>query len=339
MVLVACNNSTEQVTIKANKYVSVSGVSSGGFMSAQMLVAYSNDIQGAGLFASGPYFCTRGTIVTTADCMTTGLSVYTDQLLLAAEGFETLGLIDSLSNIKNANVYLYSGQKDWVVWTGIVKKNEEFFRKLGANIKTEYSIEAEHSYPTDFYGNKCTKLGSPYISNCNFKGAKFAMEHILDVELKPKIDIKPENLKSFNQDKYNPGVTSSFGKTGYIYVPDGCKTKDCDLHVAFHGCSQSIGEIGLDYVKSTGYLGLAEANDFIVLFPQVKVSSIYPYNPKGCWDWWGYSEVVPTPVDWTFPTKVGTQSKAIYRMIKDLQAGTFETDASFEYDGPQALSY
>lgn len=339
LTFVACNNSTDLRSIKANNEVSVSGVSSGGFMSAQMLVAYSGDIQGAGLFASGPYFCTRGTIMTTADCMTTGVSIYTDQLLLAAAGFETLGLIDPLSNIKNSNVYIFSGQKDWVVWTEVVKKNEEFFRKLGANIKADYSVLAEHSFPTDSFGNKCDTLGSPYINNCNFKGAKLALEHILNKELDPKVDIKEQNLLSFNQDKYNPGITSSFGKTGYIYVPDGCKNKACTLHVAFHGCSQTIGDIGLDYVKSTGYLGIAEANDFIVLFPQVKTSSIYPYNPKGCWDWWGYSEVIPFPVDYTFPTNVGTQMKAVYRMIKDLQSGNFKTDAVFQYEGPHVSSY
>ena len=54
--------------------------------------------------------------------------------------------------------------------------------------------------------------------------------------------------------------------SGMIYVPDSCKNKKCDLHIAFHGCDQTVPDIGLDYVYGTGFLGLAEANDFIVLF-------------------------------------------------------------------------
>lgn len=216
-----CANSTDFESIKASTEVTVSGVSSGGFMSAQMLVAFSNDIKGAGLFASGPWFCTRGTMLTVADCMTTALSIYTDQLLLAAEGFQELGLIDKLSNIKDARVYLWSGTKDYVVWQDVVKKNEDFFRKLGAHIETEYSLNAEHSFPTDFFGNKCGHLGSPFINNCNYKGSKTALEFIMDTSLQPKVDIKDENLKSFSQSKYKSGISSSFGDTGYIYVPDG----------------------------------------------------------------------------------------------------------------------
>lgn len=274
-------NSTELLGIKASTEVTVSGVSSGGFMSAQMLVAYSRDIKGAGMFASGPYFCTRGTMLTVADCMTTAVSIYVDQLLLAANGFQALGLIDNLSNIADSKVYIYSGNKDYVVWTEVVKKNEEFFRKLGADIQTEYSIGAEHSFPTDFFGNPCAKLGSPFINNCAYTGAKVALEHIMDVSLKPKIDYKEENLKSFSQSKYISGISSSMSSSGYIYTPDGCKNKECPLHVAFHGCAQTIGDIGLDYIKGTGFLGLAESNDIIILFPQVKRSNLYPFNPEG----------------------------------------------------------
>jgi poly(3-hydroxybutyrate) depolymerase len=213
-------NNTQILATKASSDVTVSGVSSGGFMSAQMLVAYSNDIKGAGLFASGPYFCTRGTMMTVVDCMTTGLSIVTDQLLLAAEGFQTLGMIDNLSNIKNSKVYLFSGTKDKVVWTPVVKKNEDFFRKLGAEIHADYAIGAEHCFPTDYFGNKCDKLGAPFINNCDFKGSKHALDHIMAAELQQQVDHKDSNLLSFDQSRYNPGMTSSFGDTGYIYIPD-----------------------------------------------------------------------------------------------------------------------
>ena len=43
--------------------ISVSGISSGGFMAHQFHVAHSEHIVGAGIVAGGPYFCARGNIV------------------------------------------------------------------------------------------------------------------------------------------------------------------------------------------------------------------------------------------------------------------------------------
>ena len=37
--------------------VTVSGMSSGGFMATQMYVIYSELFQGAGIVAGGPYYC------------------------------------------------------------------------------------------------------------------------------------------------------------------------------------------------------------------------------------------------------------------------------------------
>jgi hypothetical protein len=27
----------------------------------------------------------------------------------------------------------------------------------------------------------------------------------------------------------------------------------------------------------------------VLLYPQATTSGLIPYNPKGCWDWWGYT--------------------------------------------------
>lgn len=43
--------------------ISVSGVSSGGFMAHQFHVAHSKDIIGAGIMAGGPYYCTKGDVM------------------------------------------------------------------------------------------------------------------------------------------------------------------------------------------------------------------------------------------------------------------------------------
>lgn len=44
----------------------------------------------------------------------------------------------------------------------------------------------------------------------------------------------------------------------------------------------------LKFAMLSGYIELAENNDLIVLFPQTWITTEnYPYNPKGCWDWFG----------------------------------------------------
>jgi len=228
-------NSTDLSWFKTSSSVSVSGISSGGAMAVQMVVAHSSIISGAGIFAAPPYFCARGILQTALDCMTTGFSVYPTQLKLAAEGYEALGLIDKLSNLIKSKIYFFSGKRDSVVWSGIVKKSQKFFEKLGADVKTEYDISAEHTFPTDFFGNACSKLKTPYIGNCDYDGAKHSLEHILDRTLEPKVDYKDENLYTFSQEKYKIGLAHSLGESGLIYVPDNCKENECDLHIAFHG--------------------------------------------------------------------------------------------------------
>lgn len=57
----------------------------------------------------------------------------------------------------------------------------------------------------------------------------------------------------------------------------------CPVHVAFHGCSQSSGQVGDTFAQHAGYNGWAEANGIIVLYPQARANLL---NPKACFDWW-----------------------------------------------------
>ena len=72
-------------------------------------------------------------------------------------------------------------------------------------------------------------------------------------------------------------------------MPKSCAKDRCRVHVAFHGCRQGVAQIGDRYYTSTGYNEIADTNAMIVLYPQVQASEPIPYNPKGCWDFWGYS--------------------------------------------------
>lgn len=63
----------------------------------------------------------------------------------------------------------------------------------------------------------------------------------------------------------------------------------CKLHIAFHGCLQGYHYISNVFAMFAGYNGIAEINNIIVLYPQVKNSTL---NPKGCWDWYNYNYIL-----------------------------------------------
>lgn len=46
----------------------------------------------------------------------------------------------------------------------------------------------------------------------------------------------------------------------------------------------------LKFVMNAGYIDYAEKNNLMILFPQTWITEEnYPYNPKGCWDWFGWT--------------------------------------------------
>jgi len=50
----------------------------------------------------------------------------------------------------------------------------------------------------------------------------------------------------------------------------------------------------------------------------VAPSSPFPYNPRGCWDFWGYSSADPFHPD--FYTRDGAQVRAVRGMLDRLAA-------------------
>lgn len=221
----AATNSTVLLNSWGGPKVTVSGFSSGGAMAGQMAVAHSKLIDGAGVLSAPPYFCTRGNIFTSLDCTTTGMLIEADDLITEAQNFEDQGLIDDLYYLRNKKIYIFSGMMDSIVWHTSVQNTEEFFKKLGANVQSNYLTFAEHSFPTSFRGNGCFFLGRPFISNCGFHGSERILEHILDKPLKPRVEPNMDNLKSFDQRKYQIGFRHSLAPHGSVYVPENCQNK------------------------------------------------------------------------------------------------------------------
>ncbi|KAL0214356.1 hypothetical protein P9112_006540 [Eukaryota sp. TZLM1-RC] len=316
----ALNHSTISLkSISSSSHVTVSGLSAGAFMSTQFHVAYSKTIKGMGSFSGGPYFCSNSNVVTaTTSCMTSPYLISVTELIGATTYARTLLSIDSTSNLKSAKVYIYSPKDDSTVVQGVSKKLHTYYEHYVGknNIKTVFGNRGEHAFPTDNYGSSCLLNQSPYINNCDYDGAKDVLQWLIGGLPSSRAEFNDSNLYYFSQSSFMPGGVStaslSFAPNGMVYVPSQCKNnKKCKLHVVFHGCHQGMTELGETFVRHTGYCQWGEAAGIILLFPQIQKSSVVPYNPKGCWDWFGYTGP-------SFACKLGPQMQAVRSMVESI---------------------
>jgi len=300
--------------------VSVSGLSSGGFMAVQYHVAYSSEVMGSGTFAGGPYYCAQAQLSNAFTQCMYGIMLDVNKLISITKSLPHKD-IDDIVNLTNARVFLYSGARDSVVYPSVMKGLDTYYKAFtdSKNIKTSFNIQSEHCQPTDNFGNACTTKGTPYINNCNYDGAGDALQWIYGT-LTPKVTPIKNNMLQLDQSKFiPPGYTTSslsVYKYAYAYIPTGCKGNmlsegKCKLHIAFHGCIQTIADIGDKFYMNAGYNGWAEANNIVVLYPQAAKSSFMPTNPNGCWDWWGY-------VSYNYAYKDGPQMQMVRNMAHSL---------------------
>ena len=312
----------------------VSGLSSGGFMAAQFAVAYSATVAGAGIIAGGPYFCSGQPgrfpyipYLTNAltTCMNPGESQVAppvaSELLRAANDFARASLIDDTANLKRQRVYLFSGTKDRTVTRPVVEQVSQFYQLAGtpaAQIRFVDNVGAGHAILTDSNADKpCAVTESPFINDCDYVQARDILQHLYP-DLQPSSGTLTGKVIAFNQRSFIQNAYSSMNNTGYAYIPKACDSESCRVHVVFHGCLQTTQAIGDRFYTGTGYNQVADANKIIVLYPQAEPSPVYPYNPKGCWDFWGYTSI--NPIDPDFYRKSGTQMEAVKGMLDRLAA-------------------
>ncbi len=310
------------------KQTSVSGLSSGGFMAAQFEVAYSRSLIGAGIVAGGPFFCAGSSSYSsylqnaTTICMKPlGPGPNTNRLYAHAQAFAQQGTIDPLAGLRQHRVYLFSGLNDMTVRTRVVDQTRRFLALAGipaGNIAYIKSSAAGHAWITDNPGDTvCTITAPPYINNCGTEQSHELLKHIYG-KLKPPARTLSGPIVAFNQREFIHGPRTSMSDTGYAYIPTTCKTLTCKVHIALHGCQQGSTVIGDRFYSGTGYNEIADTNRIIVLYPQVQPSNPVPYNPIGCWDFWGYSST--DQLHPNFYGKDAPQLRAIAEMLQRLGA-------------------
>lgn len=334
---IACSNQQTQTKTEALPALAatldgttVSGLSSGAYMAGQFQLAYSKIVSGAAIVAGGPYGCAESAFSgivpdigvqflsaarAASGCMLDTLSLYgvPDPKALASRAKELAeaGRIGPIADVTTDRIYIFSGTQDQVVKPRIVGTAVDFYRDLGvpaANIKAITDIPAGHAILTMDKGGSCSVNAVPYIVDCDYDQVGAIFRQLYQDAKVPSgpasgrfIDFKQE---VFAKDLENAGLTS----TAVVYVPKACDPGGCHVHVAFHGCQQNRNSVQQAFIRDTGYARWADANNVIVLFPEVRKSAL---NPLGCWDWWGY-----TGRDYL--TRDAPQIKAVRRMLDRL---------------------
>jgi len=286
--------------------ITVSGVSSGGYMAVQMHVAYSDRVSGAGALAAGPYYCAAGSLWT---AWNTCMSGSPPASKADAERFAREGRIDPLANLAGAPVWLFSGTRDRTVIPAVVQALAKQYALFGAKLALVQDRAAGHAMVTEHAGAACDATEPPFINDCDYDAAGEILRHLLGSLSPPS---GGGQIIEFEQDEFGAGRAISMAKIGFAYVPQNCATGKCRVHVAFHGCRQGGEEIGDRFVREAGYNRWAASNRLIVLYPQVVArTASWTFNPRGCWDWWGYTGAA-------YATKDAPQMRAVLAMVERL---------------------
>ena len=299
---------------------SVSGFSSGAFMAGQFAVAYSSIVKGVGMIAGGPYYCTGEPASepplhnALTRCMNPDFA-RTDppdavSLWASTRRFSQDGLIDDTAHLARQRVYLFNGAHDKILTSAVTDQAHHFYDLAGAlSITYVNHARAGHGMVTDRPSdNDCGASYQPFFNNCGIPLAR----NILAAVYGPMAPASAETngkVLEFSQRRFAKAA-SGLATTGYVFVPKACEPGGCRVHVAFHGCWQSARAVGDHFYRHAGYNGTAATNRIIVLYPQIAASNT-PYNPAGCWDYWGYTNP-------DYYTRRGIQLAAVRAMLKRL---------------------
>ena len=284
-------------------------------MAVQMHVAYSRIVKGAAVIAGGPYYCAQASVFTAYyNCMEPGYFTPLPAIALLeteTESSGAAGQIDPPSSLAGSRAWLFTGTRDRTVASSVVDALGAYYAAFKVQTTVVRDKPAGHAMVTEGFGNRCDTTGAPYINDCHYDAAGEMLRFLLGPLSSPA---PPSgSLIKFDQKRYAGGdaYAMSLADEGFVYIPKSCETERCRIHVAFHGCRQNIGALGEAFVREAGYNRWAESNRLIVLYPQTIARYLWTFNPRGCWDWWGYTGS-------GYATKDGAQMRAVMAMVQRL---------------------
>lgn len=343
--------SLPSLPVRPDAQNSISGLSSGAFMTVQLHIAHSASFIGAGVIAGGPYRAAqtfRAAPTVPMSCILNSLYVAMTPLTQATAPDVTKLLaqvratedIDDLAHIRDARMYIFTGLCDQVVNQYAVRSTKAFYEGLGVapeNLMFVDDVKAGHSIITmNPEDSPLDANRPPYINRGDFIQSHQILDHLYGGlgPVHPAAQKAQGHLMRFEQAEFTQvgHDRACMAEFGYVYVPSTVTPERParGVHIALHGCKQGYAYVdfvngkadirnqppyGQRYMRTTGYLEWAEANNLIVLFPQADGGdSNRVQNPDGCWDWWGYSaEDLDNP---DYYTKNAVQIRAIHGMLE-----------------------
>ncbi len=295
--------------------ITVSGVSAGGFMAIQSHVAFADKIAGAGVVAAGPYHCAQGDVqVALSTCMT-GRGLAIEPLVDFTREAAAAGYIAPLAELDSAKVWIFHSPADSVVAPAAGEALRDFYRTFVAadRVVVVDDVESAHGWPTLDAGAACEEPGGDYINDCDYDTAGAILQHLYgDLDARAT-HARPGNFVEADLSAYFDSG-SHVAKSGYMYIPDVCRknARDCALHIVFHGCVQGAEFVNQRFAAQAGFNEWAESNKLVIVYPQIEKSL---FNPKGCWDWWGYT-------DEDYDLRSGQQVAGVGALIDAYASGT-----------------
>jgi poly(3-hydroxybutyrate) depolymerase len=261
--------------------------------------------------AGGPYYCGEGSIVGFEAC---DLGIGLPALEQQAVNWAQQGKIDPVADLAGKPVYTYHGTLDPVVNDEISDAGIAFYQHFGATTTYHNWDAAGHSWVTPYGPVACPLTSAPFMNNCGDDPEWEMLTAWLGSVNQPNTGTPQGTLIHFNQDAYVPGgwgPALSMDDTGQVYVPATCAAgAACKLVVALHGCLSGQYLLGDEFAEWGNLDTYADTNNLVVLYPQA-IADTLPYNPEGCWDWWGYDGS-------NYAVKSAPQMRAITAMVHAL---------------------
>ncbi|MDQ8024287.1 MAG: PHB depolymerase family esterase [Moraxellaceae bacterium] len=335
--------------------ITVSGLSSGGAMAMQLAVAYSGRVEGVGLFAAPPYACADGSVWWALNqCMLTGLGPFfgfmygsisewgglplsAERMADKARRWAGEGKLDPVAKLATQKVWSYRGLADSTVGDNAYAAIRGFYKGFGNTVQEVPDANRRnvpHAIPTASDGLDVCTVDAPgdekvFLASCRFDGAGAMLKSLLrrgqdTAALKPGTPVAG-SFVAFEQKRYlpaAPGGVLSMADTARAYVPARCRDGSgtaCKLHVALHGCRQGADANYKLFTERAGYNEWAETLGLVILYPRaIATGGATSANPRGCWDWWGYSGNQPLN---SYAWKQAPQMRAVMCMADALKTG------------------
>lgn len=294
----------------ATEKISISGVSSGGYMAEQFAIAHSDLVFGLGVFSAGIPGCVRqNNLLEIHRCMKSSDQVNLQEIQMLYRAKEKNQIIARLDFFKEIQVHIYHGQQDQVVTAKMMSLNQQLIESFGAKVSARLISNLAHGLPVFKAKNQCEKTASPWINQCEMSGALDLFSQLYRGRFKQnrtdgKWFIYHLENELLTDDEINK---SNLNTAMASYVPSVCEKIDCPVHMVLHGCQQSPEFVDEQFLLNSDFVQAANQYGVVLLFPSINKSS---RNPYGCWDWWGYTGI-------HYDDQLGPQIRVLEKIVRN----------------------